>query len=203
MNQDSQNPSLDFSVVIPALDLRASLELILRCLEAQTYPADRFECIIVDDGSADGTRRFLESHQPTSFRLTFISHAVPQGRGAARNQGWRRAQGKVVVFLDGDTLPAPQWLSDYERAFASGVYDVVSGGRYCIEVNPKRGDLFQCLAGLAQTTVEDLFRNDTKRQFDCLHNLATLSVYRVPAFQKFELEVRQICLRKPGSLLCA
>ena len=136
MNRNSQKPVPDFSVVIPALNLRTSLELILRCLEAQTYPVDRFECIIVDDGSTDGTRKFLESYPPTSFQLTFISHAVPQGRGAARNQGWRRAQGKVIVFLDGDTLPSPQWLSDYDRAFASGFYDVVSGGRYCNQVIP-------------------------------------------------------------------
>lgn len=203
MNRNSQKPVPDFSVVIPALNLRTSLELILRCLEAQTYPVDRFECIIVDDGSTDGTRKFLESYPPTSFQLTFISHAVPQGRGAARNQGWRRAQGKVIVFLDGDTLPSPQWLSDYDRAFASGFYDVVSGGRYCIQVNPKREDLFQHLADLAQTTVDDLFCTAPQLQFDCLDNHAALSVYRISAFQKFELEVRQICVQKPKSILCA
>jgi glycosyltransferase involved in cell wall biosynthesis len=203
MNRYGQKSTREFSIVIPALDLRASLELILRCLEAQTYPANNFECIIVNDGSTDGTREFLESRKKTSFQLSFISNAIPRGRGEARNQGWRRAEGKIVVFLDGDTLPAPQWLSDYARAFDAHEHDVVSGGRYCIEANPKQKDLLEHLAVLAQTTVEHLFLAVPERQFNYLHRNAVTSVYRAPAFQKFELELQQLCLQSPRNILCA
>jgi len=204
MNPKIQQSEVDFSVVIPALNLRASLELVLRCLEAQIYPADRFECIIVDDGSTDGTQEMLEAYRErTSFRVSFISNTVPQGRGAARNQGWRQSRGNVVVFLDGDNLPSPQFLWDHQRAFASGAYDVVAGGRYCIEVNPKQENLAQCLSAMAQATSEDLFRENPARQFDCLHRQAVLSVYRAPAFQKFELQMRQLCRQSPRSSVCA
>jgi glycosyltransferase involved in cell wall biosynthesis len=203
MNQDSQKAPREFSIVIPALNLRTSLGLILRCLEAQTYPASKFECIIVDDGSTDGTREFLESYSQTSFHLSFISNTIPRGRGEARNQGWRRSEAAIVVFLDGDTLPTPQWLSDYARAFAAGEHDVISGGRYCIDANPRQEDLYQHLASLARTTPEHLFRVTAELQFDYLHRDAAPSVYRAPAFQKFELELQQVCLQWPRSILCA
>lgn len=76
-----------FSVIVPVLNLRNSLPLLLRCLEAQTFPRDRFECIFVDDGSTDGTRELLEGHSsPVDLRVfrNEIRHYA-DGEGAGVN----------------------------------------------------------------------------------------------------------------------
>lgn len=114
---------LDFSIVVPAFDLWNSLELVLRCLDAQSFPKERFECIVVDDGPADETRLLLE-HRRTIFAFRPILNDDSTGRGAARNAGWRKAVGKIVIFLDGDNLPSPDWLASYADAMLSEFYGV-------------------------------------------------------------------------------
>jgi len=55
--------SLFLSVVIPTYNRREMLRECLETLEAQTYPRDLFEVIVVNDGSQDGTDSFLEAYQ--------------------------------------------------------------------------------------------------------------------------------------------
>lgn len=192
----------DFSVVIPVLDLKYSLELILRCLEAQAFPQEQFECVVVNDGSTDGTQRLLEKYD-RSLRLQFVSNHTALGRGAARNLGWKRSVGEIVLFLDGDTLPEPEWISDYARAFTREPYDVVSGERCCVEVDPKQDDLHRVLALLTGSTSEELFRSEAARQFRALRGHAAFGAYRVPAFEQFELQMRDAWAHHPESLLSA
>src|SRR5215208_4764539 len=123
-----------FTIVVPVFNRAASIELFLRCLENQVFPRDRFDCVIVDDGSTDGTRNILESYDSgLDFRILFSR--VNQGRSHARNTGWKHARGELVLFLDSDMLREPDLLKDYdETAARHPEWDVISGGRYCINV---------------------------------------------------------------------
>src|SRR5262245_9118770 len=122
-----------YSVVIPVFNLSPTLNLLLRCLEAQTMPRERFECIIVDDGSTDGSSELLKGHTG-GVDLKCHFNVANLGRSQARNVGWRQAEGEVVIFLDGDMLPEPKWLQEYDEAFSSDPADVVSGTRYCVPI---------------------------------------------------------------------
>lgn len=194
------NPN--FSVVIPAYNIRPSLEMVLRCLEAQTYARDCFECIVVDDNSTDGTREYLQRRQ-SSIQLVSLLNPSNLGRGATRNIGWQRAAGEIVAFLDGDTLPDPEWLSDLALAFASQNCEVVSGSRYCIEVNPAQDDLFQQLASLIGVSAEDVFLKNVASQFKALHAHAGIGAYAVDSFAQAELQLRHVCQIYPESLVSA
>ncbi len=92
------------SVVIPTYN-RA--KLLLEALESvfhQTY--DRFEVIVVDDGSTDGTSSVVSG--PNLVYLSVVHTGLP---GLLRNIGIRRSQGAYIAFLDSDDLWEPTKLA--------------------------------------------------------------------------------------------
>ena len=55
-----------FSIVIPAYNTCASLQMVLECLQKQEFPDDLAEILVVDDGSTDGTAEFCAGITPDS-----------------------------------------------------------------------------------------------------------------------------------------
>lgn len=88
------------SVVVPMHNAGDRIAATLRSVVGQTYP--RLELVLVDDGSNDDTRvaaaRAL-SAWPLQWRLIELPN---RGPSAARNVGWRAAQGELIQFLDDD-----------------------------------------------------------------------------------------------------
>ena len=99
------------SVVVPTFNRKDSLQKTLDGLARQTYPAAQFEAVVVSDGSTDGTDALLAEYARTSpFPLQVICQ--PNGGPArARNNGIENARGEVVVFLDDDVEPSPEFLA--------------------------------------------------------------------------------------------
>jgi len=190
-----------FSIVIPALNLRHSIEALLHCLEGQEFSKDRFECLIVDDGSTDGTTDILASHS-SSLNLRVLFNRVNKGRAQARNIGWMQARGEMVLFLDGDMLPEPAWLRDYDEAIAHHAdWDVVSGGRYCISLSHE-GNLRRNLAQLINADPETLLTNDLPADFRALAAKATLGQYPSGLSNQLERQLRDVCRLYPESMIC-
>jgi glycosyltransferase involved in cell wall biosynthesis len=99
------------SVVIPTYNRRDSLQKTLEGLARQTYPSAAFEAVVVSDGSTDGTDAFLAEYARTApFTLRPITQ--PNGGPArARNHGVEEAHGRIIVFLDDDVEPPPDFLA--------------------------------------------------------------------------------------------
>jgi len=102
------------SIVIPTYGRPAKL---LRCLEAigrLRYPADRFEVIVVDDGSPVPVAPSIAAlSQP--FNMNVIRQEN-RGPAVARNFGIRMAKGSLVAFTDDDCEPQPEWLCQLATA---------------------------------------------------------------------------------------
>ena len=102
------------SVVVPTYERMDVLPEVLDALEQQRGVPE-FEVIVVDDGSKDDTRDYLEQRvarrEPTDAPSLEVVHQVNRGPAAARNAGVERAAGELVVFLGDDTVPEPDWLS--------------------------------------------------------------------------------------------
>jgi glycosyltransferase involved in cell wall biosynthesis len=115
------------SVVIPTLDRRDVLPSCLGGVAAQGYP--RLEIIVVDDGSTDGTPEYLEdfarAHPELDFR--WLRHDTNLGANRARNAGTEAARGEVVVFLDSDAVPAPDWIERLVEGFEDDSVAAVTG----------------------------------------------------------------------------
>ncbi|OKH26182.1 glycosyl transferase [Hydrococcus rivularis NIES-593] len=104
-----------FSIIIPTYNRPERLETCLKSLTRLNYPHDRFEVIVVDDGSA----RSLDS-VVSPFRGELNLQLIRQtnaGPAAARNTGAASARGKFLVFTDDDCQPDPNWLKVFEIYF--------------------------------------------------------------------------------------
>ena len=99
------------SVVIPTRDRAEPLKTALAGLRAQTLPRERFEVIVVDDGSTDATPAVLDDERAAGdLDLRVLRRDAAGGPGAARNTGWREARGELIAFVDDDCRPTPEWL---------------------------------------------------------------------------------------------
>jgi cellulose synthase/poly-beta-1,6-N-acetylglucosamine synthase-like glycosyltransferase len=103
---------MEATVIIPAYNAATTLGECLSALNAQTVERDRYEVIVVDDGSHDATSDVAAEH---GARLVRQQNA---GQAAARNHGVQDAQGAIVAFTDADCAPAPTWLAEMVAPFA-------------------------------------------------------------------------------------
>jgi glycosyltransferase involved in cell wall biosynthesis len=117
--------NLFFSVIIPTYNRPAQLTLCLQALAAQDYPRDRFEVIVIDDGS-DQPPRAIVASIATTLNITLLTESH-DGPSAARNAGAVRAQGEFLAFTDDDCEPATDWLSRLAVRVASVPAHLVGG----------------------------------------------------------------------------
>ncbi len=96
----------EITVVVPVRDGAGSLELLLGSLAAQTIGSDRFEVVVVDNGSRDdAAARVAERAGAVVVRETWAN------RGLARNRGVEVARSDLIAFTDGDCRADPGWLA--------------------------------------------------------------------------------------------
>ena len=94
-----------------------------------------FEVIVVDQSDDDFTRRALDPFLSDS-RFHYF-HCGGKGRSAGLNAAIRRARGALVAITDDDCMVPPDWLRQFERAFA-----IDSRNRHCVRATslPARHD---------------------------------------------------------------
>ena len=109
------------SVVIPTYNRRPILEKCLLALERQQAcpEIDRYEVVVVDDGSTDGTPDWLRgaAERFPHVRLIEQSHGGP---AEGRNRGVDHAYGDVIVFIDSDLVVTDSFLSCHASSLVRG-----------------------------------------------------------------------------------
>ncbi|MDQ2818051.1 MAG: glycosyltransferase [Candidatus Eremiobacteraeota bacterium] len=107
---------LDLSVIIPTYDRLQTLRLVLPTLLSQTLQPQRYEIVIADSQSTDGTAEFVAglAAQAGADRLRHLPGAYA-GRAAARNAGISAARAPVVFFTDADILASGDLLERHVR----------------------------------------------------------------------------------------
>ena len=95
----------DISVVIPCYNAGANITRLLEQLGAQSIPRDRYEIIVIDDGSTDDTAARVEA-----IKNVQLLKQKQCGPGAARNLGVEKSRGRLVLFVDSDLEVAEDLL---------------------------------------------------------------------------------------------
>jgi glycosyltransferase involved in cell wall biosynthesis len=119
---------MDISIVIPLLNEEESLpELaawIERVMLANNYA---YEVIMIDDGSTDNSWKVIEGLRIRNNNIKGIKLQRNYGKSAALNEGFKAAQGNVVITMDADMQDSPDEIPALRKMLLEGDFDIVSG----------------------------------------------------------------------------
>jgi len=119
---------MDISIVIPAYNEEKSLPELLRLLSKVLNDLNKkYEIIIVDDGSTDGTLTIARSLKTEYPVLKVLSFRKNYGKSAALSEAFKLASGEYVITMDADLQDDPNEIPNLIPALESGPYDLVSG----------------------------------------------------------------------------
>lgn len=100
--EQKNKDKITVSIVIPTYNRATILEKAITNLAKQTYSAQRYELIVVDDGSTDSTDKMVASIT-TPLHFSYFKREKA-GPAAARNYGIKKARGEIIIFIDSDIL---------------------------------------------------------------------------------------------------
>ncbi len=111
---------MDASVIIPAYNSEKTIKECIKSLKSQSYRG-KYEIIVVDDGSSDRTKELAKKEGAV------VISQNKAGPAKARNNGAKKAKGKVLIFIDSDCVAENNWLEEMLLPFKSPDVVAVQG----------------------------------------------------------------------------
>lgn len=118
---------IEVSIVVSAYNEEETISACLKSLLAQSYPGNKYEVIVVNDGSTDNTERVVRTFAEEYSQVTLVSKKN-RGKGSAQNFGLKYARGSLVLITDADTIVPSDWISEMMAELYKA--DVAVGGCY-------------------------------------------------------------------------
>lgn len=109
------------SIIIPTYCEEENVGQCIRSIRRQKFENSKVEIIVVDSNSPDGTKKISEKHADKAIVIK------DRGVSKARNAGANEAKGKLLLFLDADTLLDPEFLDKMHQSFSDPEVVCVSG----------------------------------------------------------------------------
>ncbi len=144
------------SVVIPIYNERDTIEEILSRVHDAPF---RKEIVVVDDGSADGSREILRKLEAAGKIDRLILHEKNQGKGAALRTGFAQVTGDLVVVQDADLEYDPSEYPQLVQPFLDGKADVVYGSRFISGRSHRVLFFWHSIANRCLTLISNMFTN--------------------------------------------
>lgn len=116
---------MKYSIIVPTYNRVDELRELIPSLAKQDYGLDNTELVIVDDGSSDSTKEYIQSLALGSY-LKYVEQEN-QGPGAARNLGMSVAQGQYFIFVDSDCIIPSDYLSKIDLFLLKNKPDAFGG----------------------------------------------------------------------------
>ena len=118
---------MKLSIVIPIYNEKNTIEEIIHRVLNVEIGLEK-EIIVVDDCSQDGTREILEGLNHPSIKVYF--HSKNQGKGAALQTGFSKAEGDIILIQDADLEYDPREYPILLEPILDGRADAVYGSRF-------------------------------------------------------------------------
>ena len=118
----------DLSIVISLYNEVESLKELVAWIETvMNKEGYRYEILMVDDGSTDGSWKLIRTLSEKNDNIRGISFRRNYGKSAALFHGFKAAEGRVVVTMDADLQDSPEEIPEMYRMVTEEGYDIVSG----------------------------------------------------------------------------
>lgn len=119
---------MDISIVIPLYNEDESLRELTAWIERVMNMHQFFyEIILIDDGSTDNSWEVIEQLRSANSNIKAIKFQRNYGKSAALNEGFKAAQGEVVITMDADMQDSPDEIPELRKMVIEHNYDLVSG----------------------------------------------------------------------------
>ena len=119
---------MDLSLVIPLVDEAESLPELSAWIEKVMNENNySYEIIFVDDGSSDNSWEVIEELRRKNPNIKGIKFQRNYGKSAGLNEGFRAAQGDIVITMDSDLQDSPDEIPELRKLILENGYDMVSG----------------------------------------------------------------------------
>ncbi|MES2332467.1 MAG: glycosyltransferase family 2 protein [Bacteroidota bacterium] len=119
---------MDVSIVVPLINEDESLPELCNWIESVVTQNNlSYEVILVDDGSTDDSWAFIEKKNSENPNFKGIKFQRNYGKSAALNEGFKAAQGDVVITMDADMQDSPDEIPELRRMVLEDGFDMVSG----------------------------------------------------------------------------
>lgn len=140
------------SIIIPHRNDSDRLRLCIESLKKQTYPADNYEIIVIDNGS-DEKHQENASNIAKKHNIIFLSETKLSSY-AARNLGIKSAKGDFLGFTDADCIPDSEWIKNALTEFSNKPETQIIGGKinlfYKIPDKPNLVELYETIHSFKQ-----------------------------------------------------
>jgi glycosyltransferase involved in cell wall biosynthesis len=119
---------MDISIIVPFLDEAESLPELTQWIQRVADQNNlSYEIIMVDDGSSDGSWQVVEELRKKNTNIKGIKFQRNYGKSAALNEGFRAAEGDIVITMDADLQDSPDEIPELRRMIQQDGFDLVSG----------------------------------------------------------------------------
>lgn len=119
---------MDLSIVVPLLNEHESLPILTERLQAVIGAMGlKYEVLFIDDGSTDASWSVVMKLSADDARVKGIRFGRNYGKSPALNEGFRAAQGDVVITMDADLQDDPEEIPELYRMIREEGFDLVSG----------------------------------------------------------------------------
>ena len=119
---------MDVSIVIPLFNEDESLTELSAWIERVVNAHQlSYEIIMIDDGSTDNSWEVIEKLRSNNPNIKGIKFQRNYGKSAALNEGFKAAQGQVIITMDADMQDSPDEIPELRKMILEGNYDIVSG----------------------------------------------------------------------------
>ncbi len=119
---------MDLSIVIPLYNEDESLPELTAWIErVMLEKSFSYEIVLIDDGSTDNSWHVIEQLRAANANIKGIKFQRNYGKSAALNEGFKAAQGDVIITMDADMQDSPDEIPELRRMIIEEGFDMVSG----------------------------------------------------------------------------
>ncbi len=184
---ETQSPEL--SIILPVFNEIRTLPKILKAIQEAPFLISH-ELILVDDGSTDGSRAFLEQYQAGRSHVRLVLHERNRGKGAAVRSGIQAATGSWIVVQDADLEYDPADINQLLEPALLGLADLVLGSRFMPGRYRRAMYFWHALANHILTTAANMLADLNLTDMETCLKLARASLLKVVDLrnERFDIE---------------